>query len=173
MALVAQIDKTYFTGIINLDLRDDNQATALEDYYIPYYQRKIFTDLLGEALYQDLVNNSSDERWANFLDGETVTIDSYKYDWIGAKAMLSYFVYYYFKRDNEGYDTPVGEMKTVTENSQRAPYSLQIKLARAYNQGVEHYLDAYDYMDYKNSQVADTYPELNTKAIDYITIWGL
>ena len=172
MALANQIDTTYFTGIINIDFDDTDRAAHMTNL-ITYWQQRIFRELLGESLYQDLVDNSGSAPWPAFLDGETVTIDGYKYEWVGAKTMLSYFLYFYFKRDAESQDSNVGEKISNTENSSRAVDELPLKLSITYNQAIDYYKDAYDYIQYKNSLVDDTFANITTSFKTEINKYGI
>ena len=144
-----------------IDTSKDTTQAKLTDV-ITKYQKIIYKDLFGEALYNYLHDNKTGAVYTTLVAGETVTIDGYKYTWEGLSAMLIPFVYYYYKKDVESFGTTIGEKKGETENATRANSELNRELLESWNEGVDLYLDARDYMDYKNELVTDTYPELKT-----------
>lgn len=170
MALIANILTTdnfsdYFKGILDLSIDWDSSTTVESDKMtelsncVTEYQEIIFKELFGEALYNYLYDHSSDAVYTTLLAGKTIIENGYKYEWKGLRSMLAPFIYFYFKRDKEGYDTSVGEKKSNTQNSSSNIQQLNNKLKRAWNKGVDLYKDAISYIDYKNNQSADYYPE--------------
>ena len=163
MALANIITYANFTGILYLDVAGTTEVPVAKqaalNSIITEYQQEIFRSLFGEALYQYLTDNEANAVYTDLRDGETVTIDGYKYQWRGLKLMLASFVYYYYKINIESYNTGSGEMKSVNENSERSNAGLNYKNVRAWNKGVNLYLDAISYINYKNEETADYYPE--------------
>lgn len=127
---------------------------------ITEYQQEVFRSLFGEALYQYLTDNEANAVYTTLRDGEIITDDNgYKYQYRGLKDMLASFVYYNAKRRKESFDTGSGEKKSENENSVSANYGLNNKLVEAWNNGVDLYLDAIAYINYKNLETPDYYPE--------------
>jgi len=171
MALANIITYEDFTGILFLDIAGTSTIALAKqaelNTIITEYQQKIFRELFGEALYQYLTDNEDEDVYTVLRDGEIVTIDGYKYEWVGLKKMLASFVYFYFKREKQSFDSDTGEKKSETENSVSSLGNLRVKMIRAWNKGVDYYKDAIDYMDYKNGLSTDYYPELLTDCTNY------
>jgi len=171
MALANIITYEDFTGILYLDVAGTSTIALAKqselNTIITEYQQKIFRDLFGEALYNYLTDYESEDVYTDLRDGELVTIDDYKYQWIGLKKMLASFVYFYFKREKESFDSDTGEKKSENENSISSLGNLRLKMNRAWNNGVEYYKDAVSYMDYKNGLTANSYPNLITDYNNY------
>lgn len=172
---------SYFKGELYLDIDfdgtgdvDTSKITEL-DNIVTDVQYDLFKELFGEALYNYLYDNREGTVYTALRDGETITAsDNYKYVWEGLKSMLSYYVYYEYKKEKEGFDTPLGEKFGNSVNSSSARNSLNYKLKRAWNKGVDLYRDAIDYIDYKNEQSTDYYPEfLPTYNKYYLFDYGL
>lgn len=178
MALIANIldssnFATYFKGVLELDINFSGTDSisvarmARLSNYVTEFQEIIFKDLFGEALYNYLYDNSSEVVYTTLLAGETITENGYKYEWKGLKSMLAPFIYFYFKKSKEGYDTTVGEKKSNTQNSSANIQQLHNKLKTGWNKGVKLYRDAINYIDYKNDQETDYYPEFNPNYDNY------
>lgn len=163
----------YFKGILQIDLSESVDSAVIDDV-VTEYQEQIFKDLFGEALYNYLKDNESESVYTTLRDGETITDENgYKYEWKGLKSMLAPFIYFYYKRKEESFDSPMGEKKSETQNATRALSNLRKKLTEAWNKGADLYRDAIDYIDYKNEQSTDYYPEFlpnYQNYYDYLTI---
>ena len=95
-----------------IDTSKDTTQAKLTDV-ITKYQKIIYKDLFGEALYNYLHDNKTGAVYTTLVAGETVTIDGYKYTWEGLSAMLIPFVYYYYKKDVESlFNTKVDSIHT-------------------------------------------------------------
>lgn len=166
---------TTFIGRLNIDLGTSTSGRSVHmTNLITQYQPDILRDLLGETLYNDLYNNSTDDKWQKFIDGETIDIDNdQKFNWVGAKAMLSYFIYYYFKDDAESLDTETGQKQANNENSSSAIMDLNKKISRVYNIAIDYYNDGYKYLNYKNDEVADTFEDIDFTKRDKINPFGI
>lgn len=164
MALANIITHANFTGILYLDVAGTKEVPVarqktLKDI-ITEFQQKIFRDLVGEALYQYLTDNEEEDVYTVLRDGVRITDDDgYKYEYRGLKTMLASFVYYYYKIRIESFDTGSGEKKSSNENSTPANTGLNRKIIEAWNKGVDLYLDAISYINYKNDEETDYYPE--------------
>lgn len=163
MALANIITHADFTGVLYIEVAGTSAVALAKQStlaaIITEYQQEVFRALFGEALYQYLTDNEGEAVYTILRDGETITIDGYKYQYRGLKIMLASFVYYYFKERKESFDSDTGEMRSENINSSSAKKMLEEKRLKAWNNGVDLYLDAIDYIEYKNNETVDYYPE--------------
>jgi hypothetical protein len=138
------IDKTYFTGSINLPGSALDGTYAVIANYITQYEKKILIKLLGYTLYKELVANynASSGKWYDFINGVEYTVGDYTVKWNGLInsdkiSLLAYFTYFHFVRDNVTSTSVIGEILNNSENSTRiSPADKQV---HAWNQGLELY----------------------------------
>lgn len=153
MAILAYTD---FTSSLNLDTESTDQQTYIGnmiDEFEPKYLRRV----LGDSLYFDYTQNTGATKYTTLVNGETnnyYTDNGLNYPFYGLKEMLKYFIFFEIKKDSISYDNSVGE--NVLNNQMN---ETNLKLVKAFNKGVELADEAIDYINYKNSQTADTYPD--------------
>lgn len=158
----------FSTGITAIDI-DSNIRNFTLDKFIEQYEPIVLRDLLGEALYQDYLAYTSLEKYTNLINGELLTIDGAKYKFEGVKTMLKYFIYYFYKGQNESYDAALKE-----DNEKiRLLGLMEKKLNEVWNIGVDLYNDCIIYINYKNGLVADTYADFIYKEYKKINSFGI
>lgn len=138
------IDKTYFTGAINLPGSVLDGTYALISDYITQHEKEILTDLLGYTLYKELAANydAVSGKWYDFINGAEYTVGDYTVKWNGLInsekiSLLSYFTYFHYVRDNVTSTSVIGEVLNIGENATRITPA--DKLVWAWNQGLELY----------------------------------
>tara|TARA_R110002050_G_scaffold12524_7_gene41072 strand:- start:14716 stop:15228 length:513 start_codon:yes stop_codon:yes gene_type:complete len=168
MAILTQAD---FTGKYALS-QGMYSTTKITDY-IDIYEKKYLIDLLGVDLYNlfdaDLVAGSGTPTEARFLviwNALTFDYSNCVYISDGIKEMLKGYIYYEFLKDSINEMTPIGNVKPIGENSQRAStlfttmysrYNDAIKTSRV----IQKYIDvndlSYNYDDYNGFQKSYNY----------------
>jgi hypothetical protein len=119
--------------------------------------------LLGDKMYQDLVQNSTDAKYVELLDGGTYEIDGFTYQQKGLKYVLAYFIYAEYSIDSEHQDTFAGFRNKNIPESQQPNYG-EVKrirdknreLAFVYWKDIKRFLDdntdTYEYWECSNRQ---------------------
>lgn len=144
------IDKTYFTGDINLpsQVLDGDYATITG--YITKYEKEVLIMLLGYDLYKELKAEIDEgvysTKWDNFVNGAEYIVEygseTYTVKWNGLVntekvSLIAYYIYYQFIRDNVTDTTIIGEVLSQSENSTRVTPA--DKMVSAYNSFVSLY----------------------------------
>lgn len=160
------ITKDYFRGNIQLQVHENEDLNELLNISIITYEPKVLKLLLGYSLYKDFEAGRSvmpiDSKWSNLIDGAEFSFElnghTINTKWEGLRntttyeSLIAYYIYYYHRRDNETFSSPLGEQKGKTENSDRA--SFLSKMINAQNKMVELYgnIPSYDrnYIDFRN-----------------------
>lgn len=172
------IDSTYFT----LDIDIPTNYTDVLTSYITRYEPEILTKLLGKTLY-DLVAaydaDSSPQRIKDIVEGKDYTVSYGGYDqtvsWNGLKnddgiSLIAYYVYYKYMKNTSSLLTPVGVMKSSSENAVLASASEKAfaawrELERLYGYQGQDILEpsAYNFlMEYESSYDEWVFTELGS-----------
>ena len=150
-----------FAGVVQIDTSKVPVPAKLTNY-ITEYQERILRDLLGDPLYINWSENPTDAKYTSLRDGETYTYtDGKKYIYTGLKKMLVYFIWSLYKPDAETKDTITGESNSENENSEKAQANIYRKSVARWNVGVKLYHEAIQYIEFKNSETADYYPDFD------------
>lgn len=136
---MALIDKTYFTG--ELDIPDTGNANveARLNSFINKYEPKFLTLLLGAALYGDYKTAKAAATEEAPLAAIWTDLEAL------VKSLLAGYVYYWYMRDAATKTTGVGEVKPAVENG--AVVDSMAKQVRAWNEMAEGIRDLYDMLD--------------------------
>ena len=112
-----------FTGPINLpnvDVYTQATLTACIDVHEPEYLQKA----MGYVFYKLFNDNiaSADARWVALRNGSTYTdCNGITQKWEGftvvGKSPIAYFIYYWYRRENDTYTSQAGEKKGKTSNA--------------------------------------------------------
>lgn len=165
--MAALIDYTYFTGTINIDTsRTDTRADLAN--YIDEYEKSMLLLLLGRDCWKNYQENKTAANWVTFEDGTDYTDERLK-EYEGVKQMLAQFVFFYYSRDQRSANTPVGEASAPILNPSYSPQ----KESRAWNEGVRLWNEAIEYINWKNSQTADTYPYFEYAELKEMNSFGI
>ena len=126
------IDKTYFVKDINIP---DSDYSDL-DNYISRYEKEILIKLLGYELWKlvDAYSDGDTGAIADLVEGKEYTIGDYTVKWNGLinddlVSLISYYVFYWWARNNATFTGTTGEMTSVGENAQKAILSQRINNA--------------------------------------------
>lgn len=124
------IDNTYFIKNINLTSDQLNNINS----WILEYEPDILKKLLGYNLYSELINdldvdgNPQTQKFKDLVNGKEFNFDFYGYTintkWEGfrntlKKSLISYYVYYQYRVNNESFNSSIGQVNTNTENATR------------------------------------------------------
>jgi hypothetical protein len=145
------ITKDYFRGNIYIPVDANEDLNEALNASISIYEPKILRLLLGYSLYKDFeagrIEQIVAEKWSNLIDGAEFSFElngnTIETKWEGLKntttyeSLIAYYVYYYHRKDNETFNSTLGEQKAKTENSDRA--SFLSKMVNAQNKMVELY----------------------------------
>ncbi len=166
---MALVDKTYFKYPIDIDY---SKLTTVEKlgYTSDFCEEKYLQFLIGNTEYYKYVADKAltdhDARYANFLTAATFTYQekTYKND---IKQMIAYFMYFEYLQESGGFNSVVGEMSAKVDNAERiVPAG---KLVRAWNLAIDLYNVAYLYL----LENEDLFPDLETKKLDKINLFGI
>jgi hypothetical protein len=166
--MAALIDYTYFTGSINIDTGRDDVRTDLANY-IDEYEKSMLLLLLGRDCWKNYQSNKTESHWVTFENGVDYTDNGRVKEYEGVKQMLAQFVFFYFSRDQRSGNTPVGEASATIINP---AFNVQ-KEVRAWNEAVRLWDEAVEYINWKNSQTADTYPYFEPTELREINSFGI
>lgn len=154
MLTVALLDKTNFLQHPCYLPIDDSVASIqttrilVLSNIVKTYQETILRKLLGHAEYYKMISDFTDgetspntQKWIDFIDGDyTYDVDGLTVQWQGAKNMLRYFIYYYFRKEYMSIWTNSGEVVTDAQNG--IVINPRSKMVSNYNLGVDLYGNA-------------------------------
>lgn len=118
MAVVALITYDQQKAIRPISANRENNF----DQWARDVQERDLKALLGVKLYQDLVNNPTDPKYVELLDGGTFTVGDFEYTQLGLRYVLAYFIYAEYSTDSQFLDTFAGFTKKNIPESDRASY---------------------------------------------------
>lgn len=169
---MALIDKTYFqkriTAIPNL------KEEVLQDLndHISLYEPDYLINVLGIDLKNDfesgLGEQTPDDKWIKLRDGSEFEYEYVKYKWIGfnniiKESPISYYIMYWFVRNNNSLFTGIGVVTSNSENSTRI--DPRRVLVDNWNNMVKHNVILEKFIianksDYSNYEPLDTLTEI-------------
>lgn len=170
---MAIINHEKFIGLIYIDLEIRDDRNTLNVNYCPFVEKKMLTKLMGETLYNDFKNNTTVTKYANLINGVSTT---YEYNgknkvYTGLKDMLAYFTWFYYVSDQQTFNSQVGQVQPKVQNA--TIVNPAGKYAMIWNEAVELYYQAIDYINYINSVTPDTYDDFLYEDIDKINQFGI
>lgn len=124
-------------------------------------QTRDLRKLLGVKLYQDLIQNPTDNKYITLLDGGTYTVDDFEYEQKGLKYVLAYFIFAEVVIDGKLHNTYSGQVyKNIPESQQPQYGALKAKrdsnrdIAFTYWEDIKRFLDdntdTYEYWECSN-----------------------
>lgn len=139
------IDKTDISNHreISKSVRDDKINPYIEDA-----EMLDLKPLLGNALYFDLVKNSSDEKYVNLLEPKEFVVEDITYKHVGIKKVLSIFANARYVLFGSHTDTGFGLVQKshqdsvhVSQSSKRDIYTKEQQTASQYFSDIAFYLN--------------------------------
>ncbi|MBW2610662.1 MAG: hypothetical protein JRC68_10025 [Deltaproteobacteria bacterium] len=122
-------DYTYFYGEIKIPNLNSTDKISSLNVDISVYEKEILTDLIGYELYKDFVENQTDQRWVDFIEGKEFEFEfngkTLIRKWNGLTntiklSLLSDYTYYKLKEQEATISAEIGEVIPNGENSLRA-----------------------------------------------------
>lgn len=112
--------------------------------------------LLGDKLFNDLMNNTED--YDALMDGGVYTYSGVTYQNYGLKAVISYYVYARYMMFGAVTDTPFGLVEKLNgQNSQPVDYSIKKSLYQTNRQTAFNvWLTVHDYLIRTNNSLYGT-----------------
>jgi hypothetical protein len=116
------IDKTYFIADINLSKGEYDDI----DLFITKFEKEVLIYLLGQELYNLVINNSTVAPYKNLIEGIEYSIqwegETKKVTWVGFKntgkeSLIAYYVYCQYMKYRVTSTQSIGEVKRKVENS--------------------------------------------------------
>lgn len=142
MALPQLIDKTYFAApplfLSQVNTKAEDRLNGIILFYQEVLARWVLGDLEFYKYEQDWNGSGWDsQKWEDFTEGINYIIDGKTVQWKGFKDLLTYFVYYFYLK-NENTKTVInGEIKIQQENAENV--SPIYKMIELWNRGIEFY----------------------------------
>jgi len=160
------IDNTKFSGLLNLEVTADTD-------YLDAISTQIIADLLpkwfGYALAKELIGSSTGAEAQKLIDGVEYTDNNGDLQYLtGLDDYLLYFVYFYYARDKESFDSTLGSKEALAENAAQSNPSR--KLTQNYNQGVEFCNKMLTYISDNKDKYTDA---ILTTDLETINIFGI
>lgn len=166
--MAALITYAVFTGTINIDTGRTDIRTDIGKY-IDEYEKSMLRLLLGRDCWKNYQENKTAAHWVTFENGTDYTDGGILKEYDGVKNMLAQFVYFYYSRDQRSANTPTGE---ASGNVLNPAINIQ-KETRAWNEAVRLWNEAIDYINWQNSETADTYPYFEATKLSEINSFGI
>lgn len=145
-----------FKGEVNLDISSDVNVIAQFETLALEHEKDILRDLLGDSLYDNLINDLSggvpqSTEYYQLVYGTSYYDNSgQKIIYDGLQRMLKYFVYCHALENGVTYNTSVGQMSGVNENSVSIDAHDLIKVMKPkYNKAVNLYNKAIKFINTK------------------------
>ena len=149
------LSKDQFVGYYTIDFSDI--ADDFSDY-AEQTEKKVLTDAFGKAMYDDMVANPTDAKYVTLFT-------DYDLD-----DMLRNFFYFYYLRDRNSYSSTLGEFESEAQNATRSIPSRNRKITTAYNDALELYWKAAEYV-HDNTDTYTLYSE--TLLLTRTNVWGI
>lgn len=163
-----------------LALPDDQDIQDDFNDFVTEYEPAYLKLLLGEDLYllfkdqvPDPASTELPEKWGFLINGTIYTdADGLRKQYKGLKEMLLRFVFVYFVREMDKKMSAMGIVVEDTETGKQANREQQASIMQArYNEAVELYQSAQDYIEFQNDGDPDTYPNYETTVLEK-KYWG-
>lgn len=163
MALSNLVTYDLMVGELALDLLKSNTQTFFNSL-VTQKQSEILINLLGVTLYKSLYDDGgTNAPYSTLVNGESggyyAGTDGKYYEFKGIKEMLKYFLYYWYCRHSQSFNTELGERSSGTNNAADV-MNLNYKLLVIYNKGIKMYNETIDYINFKNSST-ETYADFD------------
>ncbi len=117
------ISKAYFVKDINIPESEYSDLTA----YIARYEKEILIQMFGYELWKlvDAYIMGDTGVIADLVEGKEYEVDGYTVKWNGLinsdkVSLISYYVFYWWARNNATFTSSMGELKSVGENAEAA-----------------------------------------------------
>lgn len=169
---------SYFTGDIKIVFGNDaTDATAILEQY-EWVEKKVLRQLLGDDLYLTFIANISQSsgKYKDLLDGVASyeLADGTNAIFDGITEMLPFFIYFYYRRDEQTTRTGQGDFSDQAENSERPDKSDTRALSiKAYNRGMKFYIETDKYITRQNEVESDYYPNYSHTELGYLDIFEI
>lgn len=167
------IDPSYFIGEINIAGTDRLEVLDSLNALISKYESMFLRDVLGIELSNLFVAGLPyqfptllDQRYLYLRDGVAFIVNGITYRWRGfveekndaikKRSIIANYIYYWYLRDVNTFQTPVGETSALTHNS--VTDSPDVKMTRAWNEMV----DGVSELRFFLQQNSIMYPEYQT-----------
>ena len=170
MAILTNI--SLFIGPINIDISSKGVEFEIQEY-CERLEAELLEKLLGRTLYTEYLDDSTDIKFTELLDGVT---DSFEYGGItrkytGLANKFCYYIYYLYSKDQYATNTAHGD---VAPESIGGSYQYnEGRVIRAYNKWIDAFNDAVDFIRYKNELTPDTYVGFTTSKMIYANTFGI
>jgi len=148
------IDKSYFTGTINIDTGKSDTQILLAAY-ITDSEAKYLTMLLGEDLYYDYTQNPTVQKYVDLITGKVYVDNGISKNYTGVKQMLAYFTWHEFQIAQISFSSVLGEASGMSVNSTIVEPTM--KLVNAWNAGADLFRKAQKFITWANTQNPATY----------------
>ena len=121
---MAYTDYTYYVNEINVPA--NAMGTDSFESVIDRYEPEILQYLLGYQLYELLKASPTDARFVALIEGDEFSFNyagtTINTKWEGLKnskkiSLLSYYVYYSYRNQNETFFSGIGQVQSLGENS--------------------------------------------------------
>lgn len=138
------INRDYFIRDISIPGTNRLTGGASIDSSIEYYEPLALIDVLGYELYQSLLDNPTDQRIVDIIQGKVFQFEfngktvTRKYQGLSNdqyNSLIAYYVYFFHQRNLVTQTSNVGEKKAKAQNANNA--SSYDKLMRAWNNFVK------------------------------------
>lgn len=188
------INSSYFENEINIPIDSFSQDIIVNN--ILRYENEILKYLLGYQLWDELINDLDPEgdpqtqKFVSLVDGSDFSFDfngnTINTRWEGFRnidkiSLISYYVYYKYRKDNDYHYSGNSQTEPINENSKVIPYAYKLSniwnlMIRLYgetpNQHSENYLNPVnpyfsDYY-YSNNTIKNSYDNFFLNINNYI-----
>lgn len=147
---MAITDSSYYINDVNIPLSTDDDLNKQFLSAVERYENEVLKKLLGYTLWKEYVvgiaEETPDKKWTDLRDGAEFTFEvdghTVKEKWNGLLnddkvSILSYYVYFMMRKNNETYFTGTGEVASDNENAVMADF--KYKMVNVNNLMVELY----------------------------------
>jgi hypothetical protein len=148
------ITKDDFVGFLNIDFSDISDDFTV---WADQLEQKVLPELMGDAMYQDMLSDPTNPDYVYLVDNFL-------------QDMQKGLFYYYYIKDRISYSSTTGQMRARAENAEQDKANRNTKMVRAWNDGIKHYQQAYEYI----TSNPDKYPLYDsTQPKGYMNVFGI
>lgn len=171
------IDSTFFIReltIAQLGQADGNEA--LFNLMLEKYEPLFLRQALGYEFSQLMLNNQTEQRFVDLLEGAEYTYKSVKYYWQGLvndtlkTSPIANFVFYWFVRSQYEQQVGAGTMKPLSENA--TIVAPEYSMIFAWNEMVDYIHQMRNFL-YVNSATYPEYSITQVKCFEKINHYGI
>jgi len=170
------IDTTYFINEISLTV--DEISNELE-YDIVRFEPEILTKSLGYDLKKALVDayaGSPAQKWIDLRNGKDYSHDGIYYNWRGMvntnkESFIANYVFCQYLFYGSKFNSSFGIRQMNTENS--TPVDHRAKSVSVYNKMIDWIYEMWNFINYSNDLVAETYPNFYPEKLEKENIFGI